>query len=801
MNRTRASGCALALRAIAHAFLLLLFLTTVAAALPDENWSAKFGLAGTDAEVLCSVVWNGDLVVGGRFGLAGDLPAAAIARWDGAQWQPLGEGFNDAVYAVAVWNGQLYAGGSFTASGATSLGGLARWNGTGWDDVGGGVYGSVATLLGTPGDLAVGGNFSDTAGLSGANNIALWNGSAWSGLGGGLDGMVRAVAVHDAQLVAGGDFTGRVAAFDGASWNTVGGGLPDGSTMTQVNAMASQGGLLYVGGAFDPTIGGTQLLNIAGWDGTQWQALSSGLDGPVQTLGAWDGKLVIGGSFYNPVFRLGTWDGWNFEYPGGVTGVGWYGGDYVNTVAASATKLYVGGVLNLVAPSTYGANVFAFDGTSYTSLGEGNALYGNVRSFGKWNGSVYAGGSFGRSSNAGDLNGIARWTGSRWESVGGGVQASGWYELRVNGIDSFGSDLLLTGQFDHTLSGSPLHNVARWNGSTWTSPGGGFASETYRSIVYQNEMWVAGGYQELLNHGSGNLWKWSGTAWQAQGGGDFGLPFALAEWNGKLIIGGVFASVGGVPANCVAMWNGSSWSALGAGLNAAVSNLIVSNGELYASGEFWLSGSDSVPGIARWNGTKWVSVGGGVSSNWAAHALGSGAGSLWQGGSWDQIGGVPGYNNVARWDGSSWSALGSGTNGPVLALFVDGSDVWAGGMFSQAGGRFALRVSRWTAAASGVPEGATAQVAFRLAPPVPNPSTGNVSLAFSLPEAASGNVRVYDLRGRLVASLAQGSLDAGRHVVSWDGRANDGSSVASGVYWAVLTVGGRQASTRVVRVK
>jgi trimeric autotransporter adhesin len=784
---------------IAAAVLLLTMSSApTARAQSDANWSSRFGFAGTDGEVFCSTVWNGDLVVGGNFGVAGTIDVAGIALWDGTHWMALGAGLDYSVRALAVWNGSLYAGGWFTSSGSTPLNGIARWDGSAWQDVGGGVGGAIYALLATPAGLVAAGYIEDSYAVPGARNIARWNGTSWSVLGDGLDGVVNGLALHAGQVVAAGEFSSHVALFNGSYWEAVGGGFPDGSEGSILSAVASHGGQLYVGGTFDPVVGGTQLNNIACWDGSQWSALQSGLDGPVQALGEWGGKLAIGGAFMNPIFRFGTWDGYNFEDPGGIGGVGLYGGDYVNTIATSATRLYVSGVINLVAPSTYGNNVFAWDGSAYASLGDGNGLNSEVQSIGKWNGSIYAGGGFNRSFSTGDLNGIARWTGTRWEPLGGGLQTSGYYYLRVNGLDTFNSDLVVTGQFTGA-GGEAVHNIARWNGSAWSTFGGGFGSETFRSAVYQGQLWVAGGYEELQGHTTGQIWKWNGTSWQSQAS-DVGVGFSLVVWNGRLILGGVFSSVAGVPANDVAQWNGTSWSALGAGLNAAVSNLIVYDNELYASGEFSLSGTNPVQGIARWTGTQWVPVGGAVSSNWAAHALGSGAGNLWMGGSWDRIGSTAGFNNIARWDGS-WHPLGSGTNGPVRAVFVDGADVWVGGMFSAAGGKLSLRIGKWSAPLTAVAPAPPVRVGIEMEAPSPNPSSGQTRIAFSLPEPGEVRVSLMDVRGRLVASLPQGELAAGDHAIVWDGRARNGERVASGVYWAVVSAGGRRASTRVVRVK
>lgn len=50
---------------------------------------------------------------------------------------------------------------------------------------------------------------------------------------------------------------------------------------------------------------------------------------------------------------------------------------------------------------------------------------------------------------------------------------------------------------------------------------------------------------------------------------------------------------------------------------------------------------------------------------------------------------------VAKWNGNSWSALGSGMNDWVMALAVSDTNLYAGGYFTTAGGVSANRVARW----------------------------------------------------------------------------------------------------------
>jgi hypothetical protein len=67
------------------------------------------------------------------------------------------------------------------------------------------------------------------------------------------------------------------------------------------------------------------------------------------------------------------------------------------------------------------------------------------------------------------------------------------------------------------------------------------------------------------------------------------------------------------------------------------------------------------------------------------YALAVNGTNLYAGGDFTEAGGVP-ANHIAKWDGSSWSALGSGLDGPVYALAADGAGhLFVGGGFTHAG--------------------------------------------------------------------------------------------------------------------
>lgn len=65
----------------------------------------------------------------------------------------------------------------------------------------------------------------------------------------------------------------------------------------------------------------------------------------------------------------------------------------------------------------------------------------------------------------------------------------------------------------------------------------------------------------------------------------------------------------------------------------------------------------------------------------------------------------------------------------------------------------------------------------------PNPFNPATVIAFSLKEQGEIALDVFDILGRRVVTLGSGSWEAGNHQVVWDGRSEDGSQVASGMYF------------------
>jgi subtilisin family serine protease len=73
---------------------------------------------------------------------------------------------------------------------------------------------------------------------------------------------------------------------------------------------------------------------------------------------------------------------------------------------------------------------------------------------------------------------------------------------------------------------------------------------------------------------------------------------------------------------------------------------------------------------------------------------------------------------------------------------------------------------------------------------VPNPFNPQTVVHFALPTAQHVSLQVYDVQGRLVRELVDGTRPAGPNQARWDGRDRSGRAVASGTYFARLLAGG-----------
>jgi hypothetical protein len=586
-------------------------------------------------------------------------PVRIDPTFSDANWISLGgfPGANGFVHASVVDGvGNLYVGGSFTEVGDVAANNIAKWNGTAWSALGSGLYGSVWTLAVSGSNIYAGGNFQWTGG-SPANYIAKWDGSGWSALGSGVNDAVQALAVSGSDVYAGGYFTtaggsaaNYIAKWNGSTWTELGSGLD-----SNVWTLAVSGRDLYAGGQFT-TAGGSGANYIAKWDGSAWSALGLGVNDAVQALAVSGSNIYAGGDFQ------------------------WADGRSANHVAK-------------------------WDGSAWSALGSGmnNSVYALAVS----GGNVFAGGSFGTAGGIA-ANSVAKWDGSAWSALSSGM------DNPVNALAVSGSNIYVGGNFQWA-GGRPANYVAKWDGSTWSALGSGVNSPVVALAVSGSDVYAGGNFTPNASY----IARWDGRTWSALGSGlgrwdgsADSAVYALAVSGSNLYAGGWFTTAGGSPATNIAKWDGTAWSAMGPGLGGymfapsppAVYALAVSGSDVYAGGWFPVP-DDSQPSfhVAKWNGSTWSALGSGVGGNGYAPsvaALAVSGSDLYAGGYFTTAGGSA-ANYIAKWNGSTWSALGSGVGGwsgsvypAVYALAVSGSDLYAGGSFTVAGGKVSTYLAK-----------------------------------------------------------------------------------------------------------
>lgn len=82
---------------------------------------------------------------------------------------------------------------------------------------------------------------------------------------------------------------------------------------------------------------------------------------------------------------------------------------------------------------------------------------------------------------------------------------------------------------------------------------------------------------------------------------------------------------------------------------------------------------------------------------------------------------------------------------------------------------------------------------FNLEQNYPNPFNPETVIRFSLPQDSRVSLRVYNVLGQVVNTLVDEMLPAGNHSVSWDGKSEQGSDVASGVYFYRIKAGNHES--------
>lgn len=318
-----------------------------------------------------------------------------------------------------------------------------------------------------------------------------------------------------------------VTTWDGSGYAAMGCGLSGGTwdctspingSPNPVRSLVFWDGELYAGGYFSHS-GSTPMLNVARWDGTNWQPLLGGVDGPVYHLRA---------------------------YPDGLYVAGWF--NYADTVQAEGLARWDGTQFHEVhdLPPLYtGAGVNAINDV---------AIY---------NGTVYIGGNFG---GGGGFNDIAYFDGNAWVPMGSGFRGA---LSTVNVMEVRDGKLYIAGSFNN-FNGSghpdnPGNGIVTWDGSMWDDLLDGTAG-AYNPSIYGMEwirdtLHVVGRFNRIGGVNTGRIAKWDGYRWCGLIPQDYFYPdiSCIGQWHDTLYVGGSFLTAGPDSINRIAKWVGGNY--------------------------------------------------------------------------------------------------------------------------------------------------------------------------------------------------------------------------------------------------
>jgi hypothetical protein len=543
----------------------------------------------------------------------------------------------------------------------------------------------------------------------------------------GTDGMVNAVALFRGTMYIGGSFTRignstaqNIAKWDGSKWSGLGSGIN-----IRVNALACDSvGNVYAGGYFD-TAGGISAGNIARWNGNSWDAFGTGANREVTALVCdGNGNLYAGGMFDTiggvKAYSIAKWNG--ISWSGLGEGMNRY--SYVNVlVLGEHGNLYAGGTFD-TAGNVATSLIAEWNGSNWSALGSGfrgsyfDNTHNRVTSLAiDKSGNVYAGGEFDSVGGIGSLN-IAKWDGSKWSGLGGGLgHSSQGYNIYKNTVWAITCDtagnVFAGGDFPNAGGNVPVGHMALWNGHYWNALGSGADSAgTVKSLSFDNKgkLIIGGKFYTFAAVRAYSIARWDGSVACAFGTGIDGDVYAIAcGENGEAYIGGSFSTIGGLKASRIAKWTGNNWSALDTGIVGRVNCLAYAGeGNLYAGGQYFFPTAAMSTTVyyylTKWDGAGWTPLGPSTEPMFMgglyAFAL-KDTENLFACGVF--VNDFVRHNCLRKWNGISWDSLGYGLEVPggnnypeVYALTLDrAGNLFAGGRFATAGHGAVRNIAKW----------------------------------------------------------------------------------------------------------
>lgn len=210
--------------------------------------------------------------------------------------------------------------------------------------------------------------------------------------------------------------------------------------------------------------------------------------------------------------------------------------------------------------------------------------------------------------------GVGHWNGLYWSYYPGlsapAIVTTDEGRYRFTSIAWFNGTLYAGGSIVNAQSAVPVNHLYRWNQQTqkWDVINGAIQTLNYGildMVVYQNELVIAGLFDQAQGQSASNITKFDGNSWSYIGTsgsdqGTNGLINDLFIHRNRLYIAGAFNRVGASITGNTAFWTGSVWGGIGNPFSDQTQQLASTGDTLFA-----LGADAGIPSIKRFTGTGW----------------------------------------------------------------------------------------------------------------------------------------------------------------------------------------------------
>jgi hypothetical protein len=338
------------------------------------------------------------------------------------------------------------------------------------------------------------------------------------------------------------------------------------------------------------------------------------------------------------------------------------------------------------------------------------------------------------------------------------------------------------------------------------------------------------------------LAQWNGKTWKAMDGFSYGRINSIVADSTHLYIAGIFNDINGKEYNSIAQYIKGKWQPLAEGIKllqynpysspiANITAMCIHENDIYVIGNFDQAGKELARNIAKWDGKTWSAIGTGIIGYPKAIAVNH-KGEIfvstmqenqsilqqmplyhWHNNKWDtialppycqQINTIQAYGNdiyiggdfrldddiddmgIAKLNGITWESVQGGIVGSVQSLFVCKDTLYVGGNIKSIGTQHKPSINIAAFVLNKTIQNDTNHIADESINNLllfPNPSNQQeITIDFIVKKEGLISIEIIDIKGRKIASFAEGWYNQGHQTVIW----NYMKGISSGQYTCII---------------